>query len=234
MKKQLALQFVLPEKAAIGSYVSRANAQAVSALKACAEGNGEPYLYLWGASGTGKSHLLQAATLIAEEAARGAVYIPLEQARELEPEILDDLEQMDLVCLDDIEQIAGDSAWEQALFNLFNRLREMHRSLLVSARCSPLNLPLKLPDLTSRLSWGLCYQLQAMSDHDKAQAIIDEARRRGLSLNDDAARYILRHAPRDMRSLRRLVEHLDRATLEAKRRLTLPFIREFLQRESGN
>ncbi|MCW8908097.1 MAG: DnaA regulatory inactivator Hda [Sedimenticola sp.] len=234
MAKQLALQFVLPEKAAIESYVSRANAQAVSALRASAGGNGEPYLYLWGAAGTGKSHLLQAATRLTEEAGRSAVYIPLEQARELAPAIFDDLEQVDLVCLDNVEQIAGDGAWEQALFNLFNRLRDNHRSLLISARCSPLNLPFDLPDLVSRLSWGLCYQLQAMSDRDKAQAMIEDADRRGLQLSEDGARYILRHAPRDMASLRRLLAHMDRAALEAKRRLTTPFIREFLQQQADS
>jgi DnaA family protein len=229
MEKQLALQFVLPEKAAIESYLSRANEQAVEALRACAGGKGEPYLYLWGTGGTGKSHLLQAATLLAEKVDRSAVYIPLEQVSELAPEIFDDLEQVDLVCLDNVQQIAGESNWEQALFNLFNRLRDNHRSLLVSADCSPLNLPLKLPDLASRLSWGLCYQLQGMSDQDKAQAMIEDAERRGLLLSRDGARYILRHAPRDMGSLRRLLEQMDRAALEAKRRLTIPFIREFLQ-----
>ena len=234
MTKQLALEFVLPEKAVLENYVSRANRQAVSDLGACARGQGEPYIYLWGAAGTGKSHLLQAATRLAEEADRSALYIPLDQARELAPEILDDLEQIDLICIDDIEQIASDAAWEQALFNLFNRLRENNRSLLVSARYSPLNLPLQLPDLASRLSWGLCYQLQAMSDQDKAQAIIEDAQRRGLSLGEDGALYILRHAPRDMRSLRQLLEHLDLATLEAKRRLTIPFIRTFLQQRHTN
>jgi len=233
MARQLALQFVLPEKAAIESYVSGANEQAVDALRACAGGKGEPYLYLWGASGTGKSHLLQAATLLAEKAGRSAVYIPLEQARELAPEIFDDLEQVDLVCLDNVEQVAGDGDWELALFNLFNRLRDNHRWLLVSASCSPLNLPLELPDLVSRLSWGLCYQLQAMSDRDKARAIIEDAERRGLQLSEEGARYILRHAPRDMGSLRRLLEQMDRAALEAKRRLTLPFIREFLHKQAG-
>lgn len=232
MAKQLALQFVLPEKAAIESYVSHANDQAVEALRACAEGRGEPYLYLWGAGESGKSHLLQAATLLAENASRSAVYIPLEQARELAPAIFDDLEQVDLVCLDNVHQVAGDPDWEQALFNLFNRLRDNQRSLLVSAGCSPLNLPVQLPDLASRLSWGLCYQLQAMSDRDKAQAMIDEAQRRGLLLSEEGARYILRHAPRDMASLRRLLAYMDRAALEAKRRLTIPFIREFLQQRT--
>lgn len=231
MLKQLPLKLALPDRAHIENYLSIANQQAVADLTACATGRGELYVYLWGASGTGKSHLLQAATLLADQAGRSALYIPLDQVRQLTPALLEDLEQLDLVCLDDIEQVAGDAAWEQGLFNLFNRLRAEQKSLLVAARCSPHRLPIELPDLSSRLSWGLCYQLQTMSDQDKTRALIEDARRRGMEMSEESAGYILRHTPRDMGSLRQLVAQLDHASLAAQRRLTIPFIKAFLQQQ---
>ncbi|WP_029135034.1 DnaA regulatory inactivator Hda [Sedimenticola selenatireducens] len=232
MPKQLALGLTLPESTSLESYLPAANQQAVADLAACARGSGEPFIYLWGATQTGKSHLLQAATQLADQGGRSALYIPLDQATQLSPAIFDDLEQMDLICLDGVELIAGQADWEQGVFGLFNRLRERDKSLLVAARCSPLNLPIRLPDLLSRLSWGLCYQLQPLNDQDKIQALSTAAAGRGLALSDETARYILRHTQRDMGSLRQLLRQLDQASLEAKRGLTIPFIKTFLEQQT--
>lgn len=231
MQKQLALGLTLPESNSLDNYLPAANQQAVADLAACARGAGEPFIYLWGAEQTGKSHLLQAATQLADQAGRSALYIPLEQAEQLSPDIFDDLEQLDLVCLDNVDRIAGQADWEQGVFGLFNRLREQGKSLLVAASCSPLQLPLGLPDLASRLSWGLCYQLQPLDDQDKIQALSSAAASRGLVLSDETARYILRHTQRDMGSLRQLLKRLDRASLEAKRGLTIPFIKTYLEQQ---
>lgn len=232
MPKQLALGLTLPESTSLESYLPAANQQAVADLAACARGSGELFIYLWGAEQTGKSHLLQAATQLADQAGRSALYIPLNQVTQLSPAIFDDLEQMDLICLDGVERIAGQADWEQGVFGLFNRLRERGKSLLVAARCSPLNLPIRLPDLLSRLSWGLCYQLQPLNDQDKIQALSAAAAGRGLALSDETARYILRHTQRDMGSLRQLLRRLDQASLEAKRGLTIPFIKRFLEQQT--
>ncbi len=231
MQKQLALGLTLPESTSFESYLPAANQQAVADVAACARGSGELFIYLWGAEQTGKSHLLQAATQLADQSGRSALYIPLDQAEQLAPVIFDNLEQMDLICLDGVDRIAGQADWEQGVFGLFNRLRERGRSLLVAARCSPAHLPLGLPDLASRLSWGLCYQLQALNDQDKIQALGAAAARRGLVLSDETARYILRHTQRDMGSLRQLLRQLDQASLEAKRGLTIPFIKTYLAQQ---
>jgi len=231
MPKQLALGLTLPESTSLESYLPATNQQAVADLVACAKGTGEPFIYLWGAEQTGKSHLLQAAIQLADQAGRSALYIPLDQATQLSPAIFDNLEQMDLICLDGVERIAGQADWEQGVFGLFNRLREQDKSLLVAARCSPLHLPLRLADLASRLSWGLCYQLQPLDDQHKIQALSAAAARRGLVLSDETARYILRHTQRDMGSLRQLLKQLDQASLEAKRGLTIPFIKAFMEQQ---
>lgn len=231
--KQLALGFVLPEKATLESYVPAGNLQAISDMTACALGTGEPFIYLWGAKQTGKTHLLQAAIQMANEQGRSAVYIPLDQAAQFSPAIFEDLEQMQLVCLDGIDLIAGRTDWEQALFHLFNRTRALNHSLLASAHCSPKKLSIRLPDLASRMSWGLCYQLQPLNDQDKVLTLISDAARRGLELSEETAQYIMRHTPRDLGSLRQLLEGLDQASLEAQRRLTTPFVKQFLQQQAS-
>lgn len=229
MNRQLALGITLRESASLETYTPGSNAQVIAHLSKCASGQGEQFLYLWGAEGTGKSHLLQAACQLANGAGRSAVYIPLEQAEAFTPEILADLDSLDLVCLDDVHLIAGQRDWEQALFHLFNRLRDKGASLITSAEQSPAHLPLELPDLRSRLSWGLGYQLTPLDDRQKMQALVDGAGRRGLIMSDETARYILRHTSRDMAALQGLLDELDRASLEAQRRLTIPFIKSHLE-----
>lgn len=231
MARQLALGFARPEGASLETFIAGPNSQAIAGLSALAKGCGESFIYLWGNRTSGKSHLLQAACLLAEQAQQTAVFIPLKQAMEFTPEILDNLENSALVCLDDVQAIAGEIAWEQALFHLFNRLMDRGNRLLVAADSSPKRLPLELPDLASRLAWGLCYQLHGLQEKDQRQALIEDAARRGLEMSKESARYILRHTPRDMGSLRRLLVRLDHSSLEAKRRLTIPFIKQCLRRQ---
>ncbi|PLY14309.1 MAG: DnaA regulatory inactivator Hda [Sedimenticola sp.] len=229
MNPQLALGITLRDDASLATFTPGDNAQLLAALQGCARAQGEPFLYLWGSDGCGKTHLLQAACQCASQAGRSALYLPLNEAHALGPDILNDLESLDLVCIDDIDAIAGDQAWEEALFHLYNRLRANQTGLITTAGCSPLTLPLKLADLRSRLGWGVCYQINPLSDEQKRQLLINEAQRRGLMLNDDTAAYILRHTQRDVGSLKALIERLDHASLAAQRRqLTIPFVKTCL------
>ncbi|OOZ34760.1 DnaA regulatory inactivator Hda [Solemya velesiana gill symbiont] len=229
MNRQLALGISLRESASLENFVPGGNVQVISHLRHCTDGSGEQFLYIWGPEGSGKSHLLQAACQYADKLGKAAAYIPLGQAEMFEPEILADLDFMNLVCLDDVESVAGNKAWESALFHLFNRLRDQGVSLITTAGQAPLNLDVDLPDLRSRLSWGLSYQLRPLRDDEKIQALIDGANRRGLTMSWDTGNYILRHVPRDMASLQRLIEHLDKGSLEAQRRLTIPFVKSLLE-----
>ncbi len=228
MDRQLALGFKLREDISLSTFIPGNNSQAITDLTTTARGIGEPLIYLWGGKSTGKSHLLQAACQLADSEERPAVYIPLQQAELFQPDILNDLESLKLVCLDDLQRVTGDPAWEQAIFHLFNRLRDIGASLVVAADQGPSNLPIKLPDLASRLAWGLSYQLHPLTDDEKQSALIQGAERRGLDISRDTAFYILRHAPRDMGSLRVLLDRLDHASLEAQRRLTIPFVRSLI------
>jgi len=185
-------------------------------------------VYLWGATGTGRTHLLQAACQGAAAAGATAVYLPLAQHAEFSPELLEGLETTRLVCLDDVDAIAGLDAWEQALFHLYNRLRDSERRLLAAADRAPGALPLNLADLRSRLGWGPVFQLRALSDTDKLAALKLRALHRGLELSDEVGQYLLKRCPRDLHSLFSLLDSLDRAALAAQRRLTIPFVREHL------
>ena len=142
--------------------------------------------------------------------------------------MLDNLEQFELVCLDDLDAVAGRADWEEALFHLFNRLRDSGRRLLLAASASPRELPVQLADLQSRLTLALVFQLQSLSDEDKLRALQLRASRRGLHLGDDVGRFILTRGERSMSSLFELLERLDQASLQAQRKLTIPFLKETL------
>lgn len=226
--QQLPLSIEWRTEADFAEYLPGPNAEAVAAVAGWAIGNGHDFLYLFGPSGTGKTHLLQAACRSAIDLAAAAVYLPLGQAG-LEPAVLDELERADLVALDDLQSIAGDAQWEYALFALYNRLREAGRRLLISADTPAAEMPVHLPDLRSRLTWGPGYRLRPLAETDCERLLLQSAHRRGLQLGSDAVSYVLRRCPREPRHLLALLDKLDKATLSRKRRPTLPLIRELLR-----
>ncbi len=228
MLSQIPLGITLHESASFDAYIGLGNLQAIADIKACVAASGEQFLYLWGPEGVGKSHLLQAGCRAANAAPGHAAYIPLTQADVFSPGILSNLGDLDLVCLDDIQLVCGDSNWELELFKLFNQLREYKSRLVVTADRPPARLPVVLPDLSSRLTWGLCYQLNPLDDEGRLQLLLENARRRGLVLPEETARYILSHASRDTASLLELMDRLDQASLVAQRRLTIPFVKTVL------
>ncbi|WP_372868413.1 DnaA regulatory inactivator Hda [Pseudomonas sp.] len=228
---QLPLGVRLRDDATFANYYPGANAAALGYVERLCEaeaGWAESLIYLWGGAGVGRTHLLQAACLRFEQLGEPAVYLPLAELVEHGPNMLDNLEQFELVCLDDLDAVAGRSDWEEALFHLFNRLRDSGRRLLLSASSSPRELSVKLADLQSRLTLALVFQLQSLSDEDKLRALQLRASRRGLHLSDEVGRFILTRGERSMSALFELLERLDQASLQAQRRLTIPFLKEIL------
>ena len=228
---QLPLGVRLRDDATFANYYPGANAAALGYVERLCEaeaGWAESLIYLWGGAGVGRSHLLQAACLRFEQGGEPAVYLPLAELVEYGPTMLDNLEQCELVCLDDLDAVAGRSDWEEALFHLFNRLRDSGRRLLLAASSSPRELPVQLADLQSRLTLALVFQLQSLSDEDKLRALQLRASRRGLHLSDEVGRFILTRGERSMSALFELLERLDQASLQAQRKLTIPFLKETL------
>lgn len=228
---QLPLGVRLRDDATFANYYPGANAAALGYVERLCEadaGWAESLIYLWGGAGVGRTHLLQAACLRFEQLGEPAVYLPLAELVAHGPNMLDNLEQFELVCLDDLDAVAGLSDWEEALFHLFNRLRDSGRRLLLAASSSPRELPVKLADLQSRLTLALVFQLQSLSDEDKLRALQLRASRRGLHLSDEVGRFILTRGERSMSALFELLERLDQASLQAQRKLTIPFLKEIL------
>lgn len=185
--------------------------------------------FLHGAPGCGRSHLLQACCHVLEAEPAGFVYLPLGEVRDLPaPELLAGLEERALVCLDDLEAVSGLPAWEESLFHLFNRLQLRNGSLLVAARQPPAGLGIALPDLLSRLQSLPVFALAAPDDAGLAEVLMLRARARGLQMEPEVARYIVQRAARDLPCLLGLLEELDRRSLAAARRLSIPFVREVL------
>lgn len=228
---QLPLGVRLRDDATFANYYPGANAAALGYVERLCEadaGWAESLIYLWGGEGVGRSHLLQAACLRFEQRGEQAVYLPLAEVADYGPELLDGLEQSELVCLDDLDAVAGRADWEEALFHLFNRLRDAGKPLLLAAAVSPRELPVVLPDLQSRLTLALVFQLHSLSDEDKLRALQLRASRRGLHLTDEVGRFILTRGERSMSALFELLERLDQASLQAQRKLTIPFLKETL------
>lgn len=229
MLPQLALDMRLEPGTSFESYFAGANSEIVDAIRAQAEGRGEQFLFVYGSRGLGKSHLLQAACRLAAERGERIAYLPLAEAVQWPPAMVEGLETMTLVALDDLDATAANADWQEAIFHLFNRLRSSGHRLLIAAERRPAELGLTLGDLVSRLQWGLVLRLQDHDDAQKAEGLHFQARLRGLELPEETARYLLVHCPRELTSLFRLLDRLDQASLAAQRRLTVPFVRQVLR-----
>ena len=222
---QMALPLRLADHAVFESYLSLGNEALVATLGDLAVGQGSQGCWLWGAAAVGKTHLLQA---VCDRAGDRSVYVPLRMLVAAGPEILEGLASRDLICIDDIHTIAGIADWEEALFALCNQILDANRILIVSAVMSSRECPIALPDLQSRLARLATFQVQPLAEDERVLALQLRARHRGLDLPDDTARYLLSRSRRDMASLYELLDKLDLEALRAKRRLTIPFVKEVL------
>ncbi|WP_240987364.1 DnaA inactivator Hda [Erwinia piriflorinigrans] len=226
---QLSLPLYLPDDETFASFWPGENMSLLAALQSALHQQHGSYFYFWCRDGGGRSHLLHAAC--AELSAQGDAvgYVPLDKRTWFVPEVLDGMEQLSLVCIDNIECIAGDERWEMAIFDLYNRILETGKTrLLITGDRPPRQLNLKLADLASRLDWGQIYKLQPLSDEDKLQALQLRARLRGFELPEDVGRFLLKRLDREMRTLFVTLDRLDHASISAQRKLTIPFVKEAL------
>jgi len=228
MSHQIPLNFEFNNEMTFDSFQIGDNQQIITTLQQLITGCDDSCVFLWGGSGIGKSHLLQATCQFVASNKRPVSFIPLKMFSQLSPALFEGLEQLPLVCVDDVESIGGKLPWEEGLFHLFNRVREKGNTLLVSGCSPPAHLPLQLADLKSRLGWGLVIQIAAISDAQKIIALQKRARIRGMELNDEVGRFLLNHYSRDMASLIKTLDLLDTASLSEHRRLTIQFVRQVL------
>jgi DnaA family protein len=230
--RQLSLSVQLKDDATFDNFYAvegQLNKQVVMALRQQLQPFGEQVIYLSGSLGVGLSHLLQAACHFAGEQGKTAQYLPLDELLDADPtDLLEGLENLDLVCLDGLHWVVGREDWERALFVFFNTMRDTGKRVVMAAAQSPRELKVSLPDLQSRLNWGLVFQVQPLDDDSKRRALQVRAKARGLELTDEVAQYILHRAPRTTHELFKTLRLLDDVSLAEQRRLTIPFVKQTL------
>jgi len=229
MGQQIPLPLHLSQHTRLTDYIVGDNHGLLALLQQQREQSTQPLIYLTGAPGTGRTHLLLGQCHAAQAQGLRVAYLPVKQLLNSPPTVLENLQRLDLLAVDDLQCIAGHTAWESALFNLFNQARDQACQLLFSAAEAASVMPFNLPDLRSRLSWGVTYRLKPLTDPQREQLLCQLAHRHGLTLADNVCRYLIQHYTRETTELVRLINQLNQASLVAKRPLTLPFIRQLLR-----
>ncbi len=185
--------------------------------------------YIFADQGVGKSHLLYASCQWAELHGLSCVYLSLDEKDQMHPDALTALEQYDLICIDNIQHLDSSGPWQIALFDLINRIKEQGTASLVMTGDQPAALlPMQLPDLVSRLSWGTNFQLFSLTDQERQDALILRANKRGLNMSKEVAKYLVNHWQRDMPALIQSLDRLDEHSLQLQRKLTIPFVKSIL------
>lgn len=222
MPQQLTFELAPPEVPGFGNFVAGDNAEVLDALQRVARGElVETSVLLWGAAGTGKSHLLEATVAAASAASRFARYYPEPEAAPADPP--------ELGALVAVDRVDGASAEAQShLFRLYNALAGTGGQLVAAARPAPAAIALRA-DLRTRLAHGLVYEVKALADDAKAAALVQFAASRGFVLPADVTAWLLAHCARDMRSLAHAVVTLDRASLATHRPVSVALARDCLR-----
>jgi DnaA family protein len=225
--EQLVLDLAAPEPPSFANFLAGRNAEALSAVRRLVAGQwSETGLYLWGAPGAGKTHLLQSAVTAAREAGREASYVA--DAGMLIAQDPRSLALQAVVAVDALEHAPADA--QARLFTLFNELAARGGHLLAAGREGLANAPLR-EDLRTRLAWGPTYEVVPLPDADKVVALIAYARGRGFNLADDVIGYLLAHGRRDMPALLGTLKALDRYSLATRRPISVSMLRDWLQRQ---
>lgn len=229
MIKQLPLDISVNEEATFDEFCWNGNELLKSQLFSALTAGTDRQLHIWGNIGSGKSHLLQACCQYVANVTKPTIYLPLNLLKDTSPEILEGIDDYFLICLDDIDSIAGNKGWEEALFHLYNKIRDNNKTiLLTTSKVIPQHLNLILPDLRSRLAWGLVLHLQELNDEDKVIALQNLGNKRGFNLSEIVCHYLLTRHTRNMLDLRTLLDRLDKESLIAQRKITIPFVKSVL------
>lgn len=229
MTGQLPLALRWPAHQRFESFVRGSNGVAVDLLQAAANGAQTSWLYLAGTNGSGRTHLLIAACAAANRGGRSAQYLSVAALRAPRAEAVRGFGGSELLAFDDIDAIAGDRETEHALFDLYNRCRAEHATVLFAATAPPGQLGIVLPDLVSRLSACTQIALKPLGEHERRALLRERALARGIELDDGVLDWLFARGKRDLASLFEVLDRVDSASLAAKRRVTVPFLRGLLR-----
>lgn len=232
MTGQLALPFSSSEFQTFDNFISSGNEELIEHLTGIALGNASEsaITFVTGGRGDGKTHLLNASCNLANDNQQIAAYVDLDTADSLAPQMMEGLENCDLVCVDNIDAILLNKQWEVAVFDLINRILEKGNvQIIITAHKMPKLMSFRLPDLASRLVWGQCMSISPLDDSDRLNLLKSIAFNAGLEMSEELANFLLTRLPRDLHSLTQAMKTLDESSLQAKRKLTIPFAKEVLR-----
>lgn len=225
--KQLTLNLTLHAEQTFDNFQMGDNFELISSLKKILTSNEFPVIYIWGQQ-VGRTHLLHACCELAAQKELTTIFFAMKNYQQFTPEILEGLEDIFLICMDDIDAIAKNPQWEEALFHFYNRARAQDARLVFSGVSPAAQLPFDLRDLLSRLTMALSYQVKPIDDAAKLIALKSRANHNGIDLNDDVGNYLLTHCSRGLGKLFEVLDHLDKESLRRQQRLTIPFVKKVL------
>lgn len=224
LSSQLPFDFALHNEFTFDHFfISEQNSELLASLQAAVLP--ENFYFIWGASGSGKSHLLQASCALHQN----SVYLPLQEFFQYGEEVLDGLHQLDLICIDDVHLALSNPLWEERLFAFFNNCQANNTHLLISSSVAPLQLNYVLADLQSRFNSGVTYQLHELDEEGKMAALQRRAEAVGIPLKEDVINYIYLRSERSPQKLFAVLAELDKLSLAEKRKITIPFIKTIMQ-----
>lgn len=229
INRQIPLAIQINDETRLNDFCWKNNELLQQLILKTLAGSGEHFITLWGNSGSGKSHLLQGCCQAISDNQTSS-YLPMKVLKEWGPSSIEGVHEQALIALDDIHLIAGDLAWEEAIFHLYNKVRDKEDTILIISSQLPLStLKISLADLYSRLSWGLVIQLHELTDELKIQALQQYAKKRGFELPTNVVEFLINRCARNMHDLHFILEQIDGASLAAHRKVTIPFVKSILE-----
>ena len=227
MPKQRIFTFENPNEITFDTFYTGSNDIVVPLLQTFANQSRFFCAYLWGKSGVGKTHLLQASTFNQNQKIKNsAIYLTLHH---LNPLSFEKFLGYALVCIDDLQTICQNPDLEKTLFHFYNQLEAQKGHLILSSNKSFQTLPIQLPDLKSRIGASFILEIKSLSDQEKLDVLKEKAENRGFFLSEKVLRFLINHFPRDMQQLVKILDTLDTASLTEKHLITIPFIKNILK-----
>ena len=235
MTEQIPLQFEFQSNQRFNTFYSGVNKEVITHLQQFSINKEKgQQVFIWGTAGTGKTHLLQASIQETNKQDKSTFYFSFNNNKLSSPSILEGLEHLDFVCFDNIDQIAGNTVWEQAFFDFFNLHRDNNKQLLLSASCPPEFLTIELPDLKTRMSWGLTLKLNPLTEEQQLKALIYRANNLGFEIPTQVGQFLISRYASDLPSIWKLLDKIDKETLAAKCKITVPFVKQIMTHQESN
>lgn len=228
MATQIPVSFEFRSDQSFDNFLPGKNLELVEQLQS-QPSNGQNQITIWGETHSGKTHLLNACCNHAQQQGLSSFYLNPQTTKD--PEILEGLENFELVCIDNIDCIAGQIAWEESLFGFYNRHQQLQHLLVIASHQAINSLAIQLPDLKTRLNWGLSFKIQPLSETELLKVLQITAHQLGFELADNVAKYLLARYSHDYAKLANLLREIDQATLSAQRKLTIPFLKQMFNEQ---